>query len=100
MTSFISTITDEHIRKEKAKARAIRKTQWWKRKCSQGTCYYCGKRVEPGALTMDHRVPLIRGGTSSKNNIVPACKSCNTRKKHLLPIEWEEYLDHLKRPVE
>jgi 5-methylcytosine-specific restriction endonuclease McrA len=49
---------------------------------------------------MDHLVPLIRGGTSSKGNVVPACKSCNNKKKHLLPIEWEEYLEHLKRSNE
>jgi 5-methylcytosine-specific restriction endonuclease McrA len=100
MKFFPTDITDEEIRKEKAKARAIRKTHWWKRKCSQGTCYYCGRSVQPGALTMDHLVPLIRGGTSSKGNVVPACKSCNNKKKHLLPIEWEEYLEHLKRSNE
>ncbi len=44
---------------------------------------------------MDHVVPLGRGGTSSRGNVVPSCKDCNTRKKHLLPIEWHEYLDSL-----
>jgi 5-methylcytosine-specific restriction endonuclease McrA len=43
-------------------------------------------------LTMDHVVPLIRGGRSIKNNLVPACKECNNKKKYLLPMEWEEYL--------
>jgi 5-methylcytosine-specific restriction endonuclease McrA len=41
---------------------------------------------------MDHIVPLIRGGKSSRGNIVPACKTCNSQKKYLLPIEWEDYL--------
>lgn len=41
---------------------------------------------------MDHVVPLIRGGKSVKSNMVTACKDCNNKKKHLLPIEWEEYL--------
>ena len=41
---------------------------------------------------MDHIVPVIRGGKSSKGNVVPSCKECNNKKKHLLPIEWEEYL--------
>jgi 5-methylcytosine-specific restriction endonuclease McrA len=44
---------------------------------------------------MDHIVPLSRGGKSRKGNIVPACKECNNRKKYLLPIEWEEYLQLL-----
>jgi hypothetical protein len=41
---------------------------------------------------MDHIVPLSRGGRSVKGNVVPACKTCNTKKKHLLPMEWEAYL--------
>jgi len=44
---------------------------------------------------MDHIVPLIRGGKSVKSNIVTACKACNSQKKHLLPIEWEAYLNSL-----
>jgi 5-methylcytosine-specific restriction protein A len=43
-------------------------------------------------LTMDHIVPIARGGRSTKGNVVPACKSCNTKKKQLLPMEWEDYL--------
>ena len=36
---------------------------------------------------MDHIVPLVRGGRSTKGNVVPACKACNTGKKYRLP--WE-----------
>jgi 5-methylcytosine-specific restriction protein A len=42
-------------------------------------------------------VPLIRGGRSTRGNCVPACKECNNQKKHLLPVEWEAYLDRLRR---
>lgn len=41
---------------------------------------------------MDHIVPLIRGGKSTRANTVAACRQCNSRKKYLLPVEWEEYL--------
>lgn len=41
---------------------------------------------------MDHVVPVVRGGKSSRGNLVPACKECNSRKKYLLPVEWDEYL--------
>jgi 5-methylcytosine-specific restriction endonuclease McrA len=44
---------------------------------------------------MDHVVPVIRGGKSRKGNIVPCCKECNNRKKHMIPSEWEEYLESL-----
>ncbi|MFW5908905.1 MAG: HNH endonuclease [Desulfosalsimonas sp.] len=51
---------EEEIRKEKEKARQLRATQWWKRKCAKGVCYYCGRRVSAKELTMDHIVPISR----------------------------------------
>ncbi len=87
---------DEYITREKKKARELRHTSWWRKKTATGICYYCGGRFQPGELTMDHRIPLSRGGSSEKINLVPACKECNTRKKYLLPTEWEEYLESLK----
>jgi 5-methylcytosine-specific restriction endonuclease McrA len=33
---------------------------------------------------MDHIVPLIRGGKTTRGNVVPACKECNNKKKYLL----------------
>lgn len=95
MRSFIITVSDDELRREKAKARVIRQSQWWKRLRSEGVCFYCRRKFPPGELTMDHLVPLIRGGKSSKGNIVPACKKCNNKKKYLLPLEWEEYLESL-----
>ena len=100
MDPFESSVTEEEIRREKAKARELRKTQWWKRKCSQGLCYYCNRTVNPAELTMDHIVPIVRGGKTTKGNVVPACKECNNRKKYLLPMEWEEYLASLHKSEE
>jgi len=84
-----------HIRKEKQKARELRKTQWWKRRRAEGICYYCHRHFPPDDLTMDHLVPLARGGRTTRGNCVPCCKECNSRKKYLLPVEWQEYLDQL-----
>ena len=97
MEPFISNVTEEEIRREKAKARELRQTQWWKRKRGQGVCHYCGKKFNPAELTMDHIVPLIRGGKSTKGNVAPVCKECNNKKKYLLPMEWEEYLASLNK---
>jgi 5-methylcytosine-specific restriction endonuclease McrA len=88
-------ISDEEIRREKEKARSLRKSAWWMRKIQKGVCHYCNSKVGKASLTMDHVVPLSRGGKSRKGNIVPACKECNNKKKYLLPIEWEEYLNAL-----
>jgi hypothetical protein len=35
-----------------------------------------------------------------QGNVVPACKECNTKKKYLLPLEWEEYLNCLREKSE
>jgi 5-methylcytosine-specific restriction endonuclease McrA len=85
-------ISEEDIKKEKEKARRLRHTHWWNNKIQKGVCYYCNCEVGREQLTMDHVVPLSRGGKSKKGNIVAACKQCNNKKKYLLPLEWEEYL--------
>jgi 5-methylcytosine-specific restriction enzyme A len=88
-------ISEQEVKKEKEKARELKHSSWWLRRIQTGVCYYCNKEVGRANLTMDHIVPLSRGGKSKKGNIVPACKDCNNRKKYLLPIEWEEYLQSL-----
>ena len=45
-------------------------------------CVYCGKKMV--ALTQDHITPLTKGGNHTMENIVPSCKSCNS-KKHIGP---------------
>lgn len=82
---------DIHIRRERNRAKDLRKSRWWQQKAASGCCHYCGKDVGVNALTMDHLLPLSRGGLSSKTNIVPCCKECNTLKKSMMPIEWDQY---------
>jgi 5-methylcytosine-specific restriction endonuclease McrA len=84
---------EAELRREKDKARKLRKSRWWQQKLSACTCYYCTKPFKPQDFTMDHIVPLARGGRSTKDNLVACCKECNTKKKTLLPIEWEEYME-------
>lgn len=44
-------------------------------------CVYCGAAWwRRGRLTMDHQLPLKRGGKHSPDNMVPACRRCNTAK--------------------
>jgi 5-methylcytosine-specific restriction endonuclease McrA len=85
------------LRRERQKARELRKTQWWRRRVERGICHYCNETYAAGDLTMDHVVPLARGGKSTKGNCVPCCKTCNTKKATLVPVEWNEYLDSLRR---
>ncbi len=97
MSYEIDIVNEEELRREKEKARSLRRTHWWNRNVQRGVCHYCHSDVGRERLTMDHVVPLSRGGKSKKGNIVPACKECNNKKKSLLPIEWEEYLQTLAK---
>ena len=99
MSIDIDIITEQQVRREKEKARQLRRTHWWNTKIQKGICYYCKREVGREQLTMDHVVPLSRGGKSKKGNIVPACKQCNNKKKYLVPVEWEEYLKSLEKDL-
>jgi 5-methylcytosine-specific restriction endonuclease McrA len=52
--------------------------QWTALKDAWGGCAYCG--VTDEALQRDCVLPLSRGGRYTLDNIVPACRSCNTSK--------------------
>ncbi len=93
MDHFIQEISEAEVKREREKSRELRKSRWWQNRLALGHCHYCGGNFPPEELTMDHLVPVSRGGKASRNNVVPACKECNSRKKYLLPIEWDEFLD-------
>lgn len=51
-----------------------------------GRCWWCGYEKP---LTIDHVVPIVKGGQHDLGNIVAACKSCNSRKRdRLWPLDF------------
>ena len=46
-------------------------------------CQYCGRAAE----NVDHVIPKSRGGAHSWENVVAACRRCNSRKENRLPAE-------------
>lgn len=88
MDDWIEIGSDEkQLAREKDRAKKLRRSQWWRQQLERGVCHYCGKHFAPDELTMDHLVPLARGGRSTKGNVVPCCKPCNNAKKYLTPAE-------------
>ncbi len=77
----------KRIKQEREKAKKLRKTQWWLNQVNRGICYYCQDKFPAAKLTMDHIVPLARGGTSTQGNIVAACEKCNKEKKLHTPVD-------------
>lgn len=43
-------------------------------------CLCCGKSKEEAKITMDHIIPLSKGGANTANNLQPLCLSCNAKK--------------------
>ena len=78
---------EKHIAREREKARELRASQWWGQKLAEGICHYCGKKFPADELTMDHLVPVARGGKSTKGNCVTCCKECNNKKSCFTPAE-------------
>lgn len=58
-----------------------------------GQCAYCGK--EPAQLTMDHVIPLVLGGGTTRNNIVPCCLTCNCSKSAKSLQAWAQNNDQV-----
>ena len=100
MNEFYAPVDPGVLKRERARARDLRASQWWKRRIADGVCSYCRRRVGIRALSMDHIIPLSRGGRSVRGNVVPACKDCNSRKQSMLPVEWDEYVRALGERVE
>jgi hypothetical protein len=48
-------------------------------------CVYCG---DQDSFECDHVIPRSRGGLSTEDNLVAACKACNSSKKDRLLSEW------------
>jgi 5-methylcytosine-specific restriction endonuclease McrA len=77
----------KRVKKEREKAQKLKKSNWWRQILAKGLCHYCGQKFAAGDLTMDHVVPIARGGTSTAGNVVPSCRPCNQGKKLETPAE-------------
>jgi 5-methylcytosine-specific restriction endonuclease McrA/predicted nucleic acid-binding Zn ribbon protein len=73
----------QHVEARRARIAGVpctlTQSQWTIIKAVYGyRCAYCGKRAK--ILTKDHVIPLAKGGSHTADNIVPACRSCNSHK--------------------
>ena len=60
-------------------------------------CQYCGEHHPADELTLDHVIPISRGGSDTWTNVVSACKRCNHKKGNSLPDEIGLKLIHRPR---
>lgn len=56
-------------------------------KRDRSTCQFCGKKLVPSQITVDHVKPRAQGGCTSFSNCVVACYECNFKKANRTPEE-------------
>ncbi len=64
-------------------------------------CGYCGKVIEDGDVTLDHIIPVSKGGTDKMSNMVLSCSKCNGRKgENIREPQYRKLKDlpHDRRP--
>lgn len=83
-----------------ARSRGVRSDSWqgsnWCRRSTREAiyirdghaCVYCGAHRIEVTLTLDHVVPVERGGRNHHSNLVTACLSCNSARKGLTMRQW------------
>lgn len=75
------------LRSGKAHIHDLYQNNVWKLK-DNSCCWYCGKEMPKNKLTVDHVFPRSKGGSDDFDNIVLACKECNSSKNDLDLLEW------------
>ncbi|MBR8836586.1 MAG: HNH endonuclease [Stigonema ocellatum SAG 48.90 = DSM 106950] len=56
-------------------------------------CQSCGKTHLDTDLTIDHIIPLARGGTNDISNLQTLCFTCNQRKTHHIDPRFRRHFD-------
>ena len=59
-----------------------------------GKCGHCGKKLTDENTTVDHIIPVSKGGTNKEENLVCLCKDCNVDKSDMLadPVYFYPYM--------
>ena len=55
---------------------------------ANGRCLYCGIKIELDEMHADHFIPLVKGGSNLRENIVCSCASCNLSKHDKMPEDF------------
>ncbi len=74
---------------------AAKRKEVYERDC--WICYYCGEPVTETNVTLDHFIPVSKGGTNKKENLKTSCLLCNSIKSGKT---YEEAIPHLYRSIQ
>lgn len=64
-----------------------------------GRCAYCGTHITFRGMQIDHKKPLYKGGEDTKENMLPACRSCNHYKATMDVEKFRERIAGIPKRV-
>ena len=64
------------------------------------TCYYCGDPLKSKNRTIDHKIPISRGGQTTLDNLVVSCKRCNEEKGMMNDEEYLGFLEKFRKYID
>lgn len=73
--------TGRDTRKKNTKYKRRKDRKW----TAETVCYWCGKSLLREHATVDHKIPLARGGMDIHSNFVFSCQPCNVRRGSDMP---------------
>jgi 5-methylcytosine-specific restriction endonuclease McrA len=82
----------DKMRRIRLKGSTIHRTylREYKKQHKNFTCYYCGEKFSVKRMTVDHVIPISRGGLNEPSNWCHSCFHCNSRKSNLNPTLFIE----------
>jgi 5-methylcytosine-specific restriction endonuclease McrA len=72
-------------RARRPKGRVRKRQRWRVAEAQNWRCAHCAAALEPATATLDHVIPLSRGGADDYDNHVAACFSCNQSRANFMP---------------
>lgn len=68
-------------------------------KRTDGLCAHCGKKLNADNMTVEHIIPLYKGGKDDKYNIIALCEKCN-KDKNNYTVYFDTYYKYINENEE
>lgn len=84
---FTAFKNNKHLKKKNAKRDRTVKLRQQLLKRDGNKCFYTGKEMKPEDITLEHLVPLSKGGKNNLHNLVLCCKEENIKMGNKMLVE-------------